>query len=229
MATSRLTIANAALAEIGGYPLEFATPADAAAFTAGGVLEDQDDDQARVAGIYPQVRAKLLNAYPWSWLVTRSLLREVPAGANLALGSGGKPSEWPYRYRYAVPNAQIGSIRAVWDTDDTIAGEPRTDMWTVQGAYLFADFRPAWIDSQGDAAEESWPQLFVNAVTLMMAARLVMAEKEDLPTMQAYLRMAERELEEAKRVDAQSKPQPALPVFDWVESRLGGFRGYPVG
>lgn len=223
MAT-RLTIANAALADLGEDLLQFATPQAAAEFTSGALIDPEDDIQARVAAIYPQVRSKMLAAHPWSWLSERASLRAVPAA------QGEDKTAWPYTYRYAVPNPFVGSIRAVYDrVEQQSESIARTNGWDVKGAYLYASFSPAFIESQVDTAEEAWPDLFTNAVTLLLTARLAMSIKEDLPTMNAYLREAKEALADAMRVDAQSHPVQVVQHFEWVESRVNDTFGYGYG
>ena len=220
MATSRLTIATAALAEIGDEPLEFATPQDAARFTTEGVFDPEDDLQARVAAVYPQVRATLLAGYPWSWLTSRQALAAAPAT------NGEDAGAWPYRYRFHVPTPAIGNIRAVYDSRDASIEEvPRVDTWTVQGAHIFTGFSPAWVEAQREAAEETWPQLFVNAVTTALAARLALSLQGDLPTTRYFNQLAADDLALAKSVDSQSHPPAAVPRFDWVDERVGGGGG----
>ena len=217
----RLTIINAALSELGEEQLEFTgSPAD---FTTAGAIDPEDDLQVRCAALYPQVRALMLNAYPWSWLLQRAqLVEEPPPGYDPA--SGGtrvKPPEWPYLYRYAVPEPHIESIRALFSESYRNA-QPRVYGWEKVGLYIFADFLPAWCLYQRRVAEEAWPDLFVNAMTAKMAARLSMSLKEDIPTTRWFEQQAQAALAEAKRVDAQSHPSPAVEQFQWVEARIAG-------
>ena len=226
MAT-RLSILNAALAELGEEPLYFATPDAAAAFSTAGIFDPEDDMQARAAAVYPQVRAELLNAYPWSWLTERARLLEAPYDPQ-ARPPDRPAAEWPFPNRFHVPYPDIAIIRAVYSTlqssvDERIA-EP--DGWTVQGPFLYAVFAAAYVEAQRDVAEEAWPQLFVNAITQACAARLSLSIKEDLPTTRYYDQMASLALDNAKRADAQSHPGQVIPRFEWVEARQSGFSDY---
>ena len=228
----RLIMLNAALAELDEEQLHFATEQDALAFSANGVADPEDDLQTRCAAIYRQVRAELTIAYPWSWLTKRVALGEVPAGNQDDVGT------WPWRYRYAIPVQDVASIRALYDESAVTPGStnarldaprPRVDGWTVHGTYLYASFRPAWADVPPDVAEEAWPRLFENAMTQALAARLSMSIKDDLPTTRYYDQLAQRALANAKRVDAQSKPNTAITRFDWEEARFSGFGSYYHG
>lgn len=216
MAT-RLSIANAAYAELDEEPLEFASQQDADRFTTGAVLEDEDDQQRKISAIYPQIRSTLLNAYPWSWLTTQARLEAVP------LATGEQAAFWPFQHRYRSPLPRIGSIRALFS-------RPRHDSvmvngWAVQGRFIYANFSPAWAEYQTDLDEEQWPDLFVNAAILALAARLAPGIKEDVPTTRDFERKAELALSTAKRVDAQSQPAPEVVHFEWLAERVsGGFQ-----
>lgn len=223
----RLTMLNAALAELGEEQLYFADGTAAADFASGVLTDPEDDLQTRCAAIYPQVRAQLIRAYPWSWLAQRRRLLEAPIRA------GEDQNEFALTYRYLPPNGDPGSVRAVYaDTAVENAGAPnrqrvlvyqpraRVDGWVAQGDYIYADFNPAWCHFQGEVAEERWPQLFENAMIQSIAARLSMSIKEDLPTTRFYEQMAERSLNDAKRTDAQSQPSQRVQHFDWEEARF---------
>lgn len=216
---------NAALAEIGEEQLYFATPQAAADYSRTGVADPEDDLQTRCSAIYPQVRAKLLNAYPWSWLAQRVQLVEVPAAQGEATGA------WPWAHRYEMPVQHIASIRGLYDDSMQVSAgsgprlneaPPRVEGWSVFGPYIYAGFNPAWAHIQGDVAEEAWPDLFENAMTMELTARLSLSIKEDLPTTRYYDQLAELALANAKRVDAQSQPNVAVRRFDWEEVRFQG-------
>ena len=229
----RLIMLNAALSELGEEPLYFATEQDRAAFSVNGAFDPEDDLQARCAAIYPQVRSRLIVAYPWSWLSERRRLVAAPLRSDLNETMDG----WAYRNRWHMPNPAITSIRALYDEPPSLQGgsyyqpPPRTTGWTVQGPFIFSAFAPAWAHYQGDTAEEAWPQLFENAMTTALMARLSMSLKEDLPTTRYFEQLAAQDLKDAKRVDAQSKPNPAIRTFEWEEARFisTGNRAWNVG
>ena len=208
---TRLQIINAALAELGELSLEFENEAAAAAFGDAGTVDPEDDLQRITGAIYPQVRANLLNAHPWSWLKERQVLIALPAqeGENAAV--------WPHPNRYRIPNPFVSSIRAVYDK--LVSDRPRPDGWDVQGGYLYAGFELGFIEDQRQVDETVFPQLFENALVLALVARFAMPIKEDLDTRRIYEQVAERALPDAKRVDAQSHPVAVLPRFEWEEAR----------
>ena len=216
----RLIMLNAALSELGEEQLYFATEQDRTAFSVNGAFDPEDDLQARCAAIYPQVRAKMLVAYPWSWLSERRRLVKVP------LQPGETMDTFPFRNRWAMPNPASPSIRGLYDEPASLRNgsfyqpPPRITGWTVQGPYIYTDFDPAWCHYQGDTAEEAWPQLFENAMTTQLMARLSMSLKEDLPTTRYFQQLAKEDLRDAKRVDAQSKPNPKIRTFEWEDARF---------
>ena len=196
----RITIINAALSELGEEVLEFASPEDRASFQSGTFFDVEDDIQIKTAHAYPLVRATMLNAHSWSWLKNRTALNVAPAGED------DDVQAWPFPHRYTLPDLYIGNIRGVWD--DRRPNMPaRTSGWDVNGPFLFADFTPAWIETITNAGEESWPSLFENAFVLMLVSRLALSIKEDIPTVNAYKRLAQEALAEAMRVDGQSHPR----------------------
>ena len=210
---TRLSNINAALAELREYPLEFESAAAAAAFGDQGVVDPEDDNQVITAAIYPQVRASLLNAYPWSWLTERQVLIAQPA-------RGDENAEaWPYPNRYRLPNPSVGNLRAVYDK--LVSDRPRPDGWRVQGGYLYASFEVGYIEDQRQVDETVFPQLFENALILTLASRFAMPLIQDIDTMRIYAQLAERALRDAKRVDAQGHPAAVLPRFEWEEARQG--------
>lgn len=222
MAT-RLELINAALARLGEQELEFESAAAKAAFGDAGVVDPEDDLQRIAGAIYPQVRASLLNAHPWSWLTQRTRLVLRPAVEGEDAGA------WPYANRYRLPNPSVNSVRAVFTqaSSDT----PTTTGWKVEGGWLYTNVEIAFIEDQRQVDETVFPQLFQNALTLKLAAEMSLPIKEDLETMRYYERLAENALNDAMRVDAQSQPVKVIPRFDWEEARLAetySFRRHAV-
>ena len=242
------SIANAALSELGEDPIEFAQDAegriDPATFDAFGqrIGPDADFDPTdlvvrTVSDIYPQVRDELLNAHPWTWLKTRSLLEEAP----LTVSEGGAPAPsvvetpeqfddrmalaestrmaWPFDIRWHKPRPLIGNIRELH-----VGTPPRliTVGWDLVGRYVYTDERPVIAVYQGDTGEPAYPALFVNALTLKLAARLAWPLTQDNESQGRFDRMAMAALENAQRVDSQSHPVSGFKRFPAVSARYGG-------
>ena len=211
----RLAIVNASLAELGEESLYFTSDEAARAFSERGDIEQEDPDQERVSALYPQVRSQALHAYPWSWLTRRAALTQAPASNE------AEKRSWPFSYRFNEPEPQVRSIRAIYDRQDALRPVPAG--WVHQDGYIFARFSTAWaLYQRKDAPEESWPELFALAVTALLTARLSMALVFDTPATRHYTQMAFQALEDAKRVDSQSKPNPVISYFDWDDARVGG-------
>lgn len=174
-----------------------------------------DDLATDVADIYFQERDALLNGTPWSWLSERYA---VPKDASYD-GTGQA-----YRYRYVLRNPRVGSIRAVFDGEAAIT--PRVEGWVRQGRYLLATFDGLWTDDQRQIGEEVFPDLFVRALSLRLTAEMALQISEDVPTANTWAARADAALQDAQRVDAQSKPPEAIQDFDWVIDRVSGTYGY---
>ena len=213
MAT-RLSIANDALVELGQFPLEFATPEDAAVFGEAGIIDEEDTNQQRIKSIYPQVRNTMLNAHPWSWLTERHTPQASPKPAS---------DMSPEQFRYALTYPWVSSVRAVFERGQP--GTARPDGWEIRGGYLYSFFPIETIADQRQTAEEAWPQLFVTAVVLALAARLAMPILYDQDVARWYRQQAELALNDALRVDAQSTPALSIPVHTWLEARWNGVYG----
>ena len=220
---SRLDIANAALIHLGSFPLEFATPADAAAFGDRGVADPEDIGQQRIAAIYPQVRNTFLNAHPWSWLSETHVPQAAPWPMDEEVGAPAPALRemWPHRYRLTYP--WVGSVRAVW----IMGQEHRPDQfeWAIEGGFFLSRKEISLIKDQRQTSEESWPQLAVTAMTLALAAQLVMPVLYDQEAERSYMRKAELALNDAMRVDAQSQPSASVQHFELLEGRFSGTFG----
>ena len=214
----RLTIANAALLELGQRHLEFASPEDAARFGDAGVVDPEDVGQQRIAAIYPQVRNTLMNAHPWSFLQETHRPQSAPWPEDT---ENEFAEEYKYRYRITYP--WVGSIRAVFRKNQP--NTPETEGWRIEGGYLISRFEVTLIREQRQVAEQAWPQLFVTAVTLALAARLAMPILYDQEVERSFMRKAEIALNDAMRVDAQSQPPNVVPRFGWLEARFNGIYG----
>ena len=234
MAT-RLDVINSALAELAQEPIE-ADPLDPV-FAAGGEDADElpvlleDETVLAVYRIYPQVRADMLNAHPWTWLEEQRQLaaaaehdRDEPGADGFAL-TDAERATFPYRYRWLKPHPEIGVIRAVYQGDSSRSGRPQVDGWRPEGDWVYTDFTPVTLVYQSVKAEEGWPQMFVNAMVLALAARLALPITYDIDTKRTVAADAARALANAQRVDSQSHPPEVITDFGFVQAHLTGFGG----
>ena len=218
---SRLDIINSALAELAQEPIE-ADPLDQQIDTDDLTSLLEDETAQSVYRIYPQVKADLLNAHPWTWLtIQRNLLGADPHDRNL-VPDGSEHKAWPHRYRWNKPRPEIGSIRALYVGPVVMEDRPQVSGWRVEGEHIFTDFSPVIITYQGEIAEETWPQMFVNAVVLALASRLSLPITYDIDTARLLERRAETALTNAKRIDSQSHPPEAITDFSFVTAHWGG-------
>ena len=247
---------NSALAELAQEPIE-ADPLDAS-FAAGGEDEDElpvlleDETVLAVYRIYPQVRADMLNAHPWTWLEEQRQLAAAGDPERRTLAAARSPGQepiagpghdrdatdedgfvlsdaerarFPYRYRWLKPHPEIGVIRAVYQGDSSRSGRPQVDGWRPEGRFVYTDFTPVTLVYQSVVAEETWPQMFVNAMVLALAARLALPITYDLDTKRTVSADAARALSNAQRVDSQSHPPEVITDFGFVQAHLTGFGG----
>ena len=187
--------------------------------------------------IYPQVRADMLNAHPWTWLEEQRQLaaageppsgpghdRDAPGDAGFAL-SDAQRAGFPYRYRWLKPHPEIGVIRAVYHGDSSRSRRPQVDGWRPEGDWVYTDFTPVTLVYQSVKAEERWPQMFTNAMVLALAARLALPITYDLDTKRTVSQDAAQALSNAQRVDSQSHPPEVITDFGFVQAHLTGFGG----
>ena len=238
----RLSIINSALAELSQEPIE-ADPFDAV-FAEGGAEAGElptlleDETVLAVYRIYPQVKADLLNAHPWTWLEEQRQLtaagepaeggvghdRDAPGPNGYAL-SDPERARFPFRYRWLKPHPEIGVIRAVYHGDTSRTGRPQVEGWRPEGAFVYTDFSPVTLVYQRVVSEEVWPQMFVNAMVLALAARLALPITYDIDTKRAIAQDAAAALSNAQRVDSQSHPPELISDFSFVQAHLTGFGG----
>ena len=233
---SRLEIINAALHRLSASPLEFATDQASALFGEAGVVDPEDEQQARTAAIYPSVRHRLLNAHRWSWLRERHrpqlLARRgiMPPDSQDALAPRTEPAEFnpsDYAWQYRLSYPWVGTLDKVYFKGDS---EPATEGWIVEGGYLWSKEREiANVVDHRQISEEAWPQLFVNIVELQLASELAIPVAFDEGLARYYKQEAKEALEEALRMDGQSSPSEMIPSNPWIEARLGSTRRYRRG
>ena len=216
MAT-HLEVWNSALALLGEDPIEL-EPDDEAVRAPGdptAAIDPTDDVVRTVAAIYPQVREELLNAHPWSWLTQRR--RAIPAPVQ----AGEDIADWPYPHRWHKPELVVGNTRAVYRNNDPDT-TPQVRGWKPLGVHLYTEFEPVWVEYQSIVEEPGWPQLFVNAVVMKLAAFLAVPVVFDMELQSRYMTFAELALSNAQRVDSQGHPSERIESFPFLEARIGG-------
>ena len=232
MAT-RLQIINGALARLGEDRVQ-SLPA---------TIEfdpNADDLASDVYDIYFTERDALLDATPWSWLTERYQLPAsqryvestsgvfirgpVPPNETLAEGERFTNKRQDEMREFQLRNPRVASVRALFDTQT--AERSVTVGWTRQGQYIYANLEQAWVDDQRQVAEEVFPNLFVRALSLKLTAEMAMQITEDVPSARYWDQKAQAALQDAQRVDAQSKPAEGITDFEWRDFRISGTYGY---
>ena len=213
MAT-QLEIMNSALVELGEDVIQFEE--DNLALNAIGTPVDDVGQMALTT--YPHIRNAFLNAHAWSWLTQR---------VQLARTDSPPSDEAPFRYQFITPHPNIANIRAVYDAETIHFGTPNLSEWTIQERFLYAAFPAGWADVQRDVSEEAYPALVVNALILVLCERWAAPITEDESIIAIYRRKAAEALQDARRVDSQSRPARRFTGFSYLQARLGN--GYGVG
>lgn len=191
MALDKIGICNEALAEV---------PADAIASF------DEESLEAEWAGRrYAPALATLLERHDWKFPVQR---------ANLAQIANDRDGEWRYAYRvptncaselrvfpsYASPNLSTLPLLAGQRLGPTIAYYWSNDImaysYLLAGTTIYTNVGDAVLEFIAeDPSEAVFPALFTRALSLELAARLVMPIKKDRTRQGDLLRMAEMALD----------------------------------
>lgn len=224
---SRLDIIDSALAELAQEPIED-DPLDARFAESEEAEEElttllEDETAQAVYRIYPQVKESLLTAHPWTWLQETSALTAANPHDRDTAGPAGMA--WPFRYRWNHPNPGAGGLRALYQGPLGMEHSPRTHGWRPQGDFIYTDFTPVVAVYQADKPETAWPQLFVNAVVLALAARLALPITYDENTMRSFRQLAADALADAARVDSQSHLPESITSFGFTDAHFIGFGG----
>ena len=216
MATAQ-EIQNAALAKLAELPIG----------TAEAPGDEEPDIATAVRNIYPRVRSSALYSSPWSWTLRREELEVAlpdPDQEDPPLTDEEKKEiearRFTYKLQLPAGEGGIGSIRALYSSSEPFA-DPEVDGWTRLGDSLYSTWKRVWLEYQTDIAEEQWPELFTSAVVELLTAEICQLIIEDTETQRVYARSAMMMMQNARRVDAQSKPNEAISGFGYIEARLG--------
>ena len=177
-----------------------------------GITDADPELASGIVRIYDIVRDELLYETPWSWMLRREKLPPSPLD----------PGETPrYPRKFSLPDSNIGQIRALYSTDDDMA-IPKVYGWTREGNWIYASWDSVWLEYQTIVDEEAFPALFVNALSLLLAARCAVLVLEDPDMGMHFERLADNAKAKAQRVDAQSKPPESITNFSYIEAHYGG-------
>lgn len=197
MAT-KVDVINGALVLMGQPPM--AGPSDTATWV------------VRAVNRYPAVTRALLEVHPWNFARVREELQLLPEASGGREYSYNKPAKC---LRICVINNTGDVSDDEWHDYDDGDGKIHADydalfMWFVSSDYLIK--------------EGSWPQVFADAVSAEIAARLSPVVTKDRGQRGDLNQIARDALRRAKSWDAAQKPFQQNPMGKWARSRRSGSR-----
>lgn len=190
MAASEVTICNLALGRIG----------------AGAIIAmDEESAEARVCRLhYAQTRDEVLRSHRWNFAIRPQTLVQDAA-----------PPEFGWAFKYALP---VECLRVLsmneWDMSR------RSRAWEVEGRFLMTNAEDAFIRYISRVTDCSqFDSLFVDALSLKLASRIVTPLNGSLPMAEAYITEYEKVTGgRARRTDAFESREDRHPA--WVHSDL---------
>lgn len=201
MPLSRLAIKNMALAEV---------PTTR--------IDDEEDGLAAevTADIYPAALEELLADYDWDFAVRRE---------PLAATVNAREHEW--QYAYALPTDMLRPLRLLpyLATETAVAGSPSYPIagalrgfeghvaYRIAGNVLFSTQEAALLEYVSNSPSEGvFTPLFVRALALELAARVVMPINKDSKRQRELIAMAETAKQRAK-ADAMNRDKETIRDF----------------
>lgn len=163
------------------------------------------DDRAEAEfalALFAPTRDALLSAYPWRFAVTHTTLPrlETPPLADFA-------------YAYQLP---VDCLRVLSVGD---GGSSRGVVFRRQGNTLHSDADNLVLAYIFRPDDETAPAYFEQALMARLAAEFCLPLTENTSRADMLYRMAEREFEQAKRIDAQQDTPRALESFSLTDAR----------
>jgi len=164
---------------------------------------DDENAEGEIAGaLYPQVRDALLSAYAWSF-----------ASGQVALDQLVVSPIADYDYAYQLPNDFLRALSAGSGARGRglnyriASGTLHTNAPDVVLTYIF---RPD---------ESSFPPYFDAALIAKLSAEFTIPVTESTSRSEAMARLAEREFERARQIDAQQDTPGRIEDFSLINAR----------
>lgn len=170
--------------------------------TAISSFDDGSAEAEIAANLYPGVRDGLLSAYPWSF---------ATAQKRLARLSQQPIADFAYAYQLPTDFLRALSVgsgdRGRGVTYRIQEKRMHTDMDDVVLSYIF---RPQ---------EEDFPPYFTQVLIIHLAAEFCIPLTESASRGEAFMKMAEKELQRAKTIDAQQQTPQTIPMDTLINAR----------
>ena len=164
---------------------------------------DDGTAESEIAGaLFAPVRDALLSAYRWSF-----------ATGQVALTQLDTPPPADYSYAYQLPNDYLRAVSAGTGTKGRgvsyriARGHLHTNAQSVVLTYIF---RPL---------EEEFPPFFDQALIARLSAEFTIPITESTSRAEAHFRIAEKEFDRARQIDAQQDTPGRLENFSLIDAR----------
>lgn len=203
--TSVVSICNLALSHLGKGNVSDLTEASA---------------EARACNqFYEHARDTLLQAYPWKF---------AGKTASLAQVANDKAGAWDYAYARPSDCLKIRWLSPSYDASDStlglVAGQNHADAgrypYEIEGATIYVSLSPAFLRYTWRIDDTArFPPLFVDALSLHLAARMAMALTRDPKTRSDTYKFAIATQALAEMADANEQQETADFDSDFVEAR----------
>jgi len=152
--------------------------------------------------LYPSVRDALLSCHPWNFAVTQQPLARLAA-----------PPAADYAHAYQVPGDFLRALSA------GTGRRGRGVRYRISGGALHSDASEIILTYVRRIHEAAFPPFFTHALIARMAAELCLPLTESVSRAESLHGQADRELRQARLIDAQQETPPALEDFPLVEVR----------
>ena len=166
---------------------------------------DDGTAESEIAGaLFGPVRDALLSAYSWSF-----------ATGQVALSELEMPPVADFARAFALPNDFLRALSA------GTGGRGRGVRFRVARNAVHTDVEQVLLTYIFRPEEEEFPPYFDAALIARLAAEFTIPVTENTSRAEAMFRLAEREYEQARQVDAQQDTPASLEDFSLINARHG--------
>lgn len=159
--------------------------------------------ESEVAGaLYEPVRDALLSAYPWSF-----------ATGQIELSQLEDAPEADFSYAYALPNDYLRAI--------SVGGNAkgRGLKYRIMGDALHCDAPNVLLTYIYAPDESAFPPYFDQALIARLSAEFTIPVTESTSRAEMHYKLAEKEFDRARQIDAQSDTPNAIDKFTLIDVR----------
>ena len=166
---------------------------------------DDGTAESEIAGaLFGPVRDALLSAYGWSFALGQAALTPLEA-----------PPVADYSRAFALPSDFLRALSA------GTGGRGRGVSYRIARGALHSQADDVMLTYIFRPAEEEFPPYFDAALIARLAAELTIPVTENTSRAEAMFRLAEREYERARQIDAQQDTPGRIEDFSLINAREG--------